>query len=186
MSATSSRSLGKRILGLDPGSRITGFGLIELNSSSAKMVTSGSWKLGDKTDLSERLWVLSSRLQELVQVHQPTHFAIEKVFLGKSVESSFILGHARGILFAVAGQFQIPVFEYATRQVKKSVTGFGGAEKQQVQLVLRHIYKIPQFESFDASDALAVAHHHTQILMQQQTLKLAVVPNILPRVKLEA
>ena len=147
-----------RILGLDPGSRRTGFGVIECRGSKSTQVTNGCLAVGSGS-LNERLRAIFEGVQALVEKFQPDEVAIERVFLNKNVDSALKLGHARGAaLCAVPGA--MPVFEYAPRAIKLAVVGFGGAEKQQVAHMIKALLSVEGRISADASDALAVALCH--------------------------
>jgi crossover junction endodeoxyribonuclease RuvC len=154
------------VMGIDPGSRWTGFGVLKvelrrdpiwLHSGVIDCTRGGD--LSERSELSQRLGVLLNSLTQLVQVWQPQTMAVEKVFLGKNAESAFVLGQARGVVLAVAGQQGLPVSEYATRSVKKAITGRGTAEKTDVQFMLKALLG-RQFSSLDESDAVAVALCH--------------------------
>jgi crossover junction endodeoxyribonuclease RuvC len=158
------RAASVRILGLDPGSRKTGFGVIECRGSRNTQVTNGCLSVGNGS-LNERLRAIFDGVQELIEKFQPDEVAIEKVFLNRNVDSALKLGHARGAaLCAVPGK--TPVFEYAPRAIKLAVVGFGGAEKQQVAHMIRSMLAVEGKLSSDASDALAVAmcHAHSRHL----------------------
>jgi crossover junction endodeoxyribonuclease RuvC len=152
------RAANVRILGLDPGSRRTGFGVIECRGSKSTQVTNGCIAVGTGS-LNERLRAIFEGVQALVEKFQPDEVAIERVFLNRNVDSALKLGHARGAaLCAVPGA--VPVFEYAPRAIKLAVVGFGGAEKQQVAHMIRGLLSVEGRISSDASDALAVALCH--------------------------
>lgn len=152
------RSATVRILGLDPGSRRTGFGVIECRGSKSTQVTNGCIAVGTGS-LNERLRAIFEGVQSLIEKFQPDEVAIERVFLNRNVDSALKLGHARGAaLCAVPGA--LPVFEYAPRAIKLAVVGFGGAEKEQVAHMIRALLSVQGRISADASDALAVAVCH--------------------------
>jgi len=150
------------LLGIDPGSRVTGYGVIEQTGNKFTYVASGCIRLsGDE---------LAGRLQQIFQVseiisqYQPKEFAIEQVFMAKNPDSALKLGQARGAAIVAATQFDLPVSEYAARQIKQSVVGNGGADKTQVQHMVKYLLKLPGTPQADAADALAVAlcHGHTR------------------------
>jgi crossover junction endodeoxyribonuclease RuvC len=152
------RGANVRILGLDPGSRRTGFGVIECRGSKSTQVTNGCIAAGTGS-LNERLRSIFEGVHALIEKFQPDEVAIERVFLNRNVDSALKLGHARGAaLCAVPGA--VPVFEYAPRAIKLAVVGFGGAEKEQVAHMIRALLSVPGRISADASDALAVAVCH--------------------------
>ena len=151
------------ILGIDPGSRITGYGLIKKTGARFSYVSSGCIKTyGD--ELAGRLQQIFAGVSEIIQQHQPNEFAIEQVFMAKNPDSALKLGQARGSAIVAATQYDLPVYEYSARQIKQSVVGKGSADKTQVQHMVRHILKLPGTPQADAADALAVAlcHGHTQ------------------------
>lgn len=152
------RAASVRILGLDPGSRRTGFGVIECRGPKSTQLTNGCLSVGTGS-LNERLRAIFEGVQELIEKYRPDEVAIERVFLNRNVDSALKLGHARGAaLCAVPGA--VPVFEYAPRAIKLAVVGFGGAEKQQVAHMIRALLAVEGRLSADASDALAVAVCH--------------------------
>jgi crossover junction endodeoxyribonuclease RuvC len=151
------------ILGIDPGSRKTGFGIINYVGGRSEYVTSGVIRLPD-TDLPERLRVIFDNVTELVELHSPHELAIEQVFLAKSPGSALKLGQARGAAIVACVTQQMPVSEYSARQIKQSVVGTGAADKEQVQHMVKTLLKLPAAPQEDAADALAAAlcHAHTQ------------------------
>jgi crossover junction endodeoxyribonuclease RuvC len=155
-------SVNVRILGLDPGSRRTGFGIIECRGSKNTPVTSGCIATGSGT-LNERLRCIFEGVQTLIEKFQPDEIAIERVFLNRNVDSALKLGHARGAALCAVPS-ALPVYEYAPRAIKLAVVGFGGAEKQQVSHMIRALLSMEGRLSADASDALAVAvcHAHSR------------------------
>jgi crossover junction endodeoxyribonuclease RuvC len=155
------------ILGLDPGSRVTGFGVIKsagFRGEKIQLVSYGVIRLDVTAAFPLRMKELSEGIQSLLIKYQPNDVVIEKIFLGKNADSAFKLGHARGVLMCEAAKFGAGVFEYATRVVKKSLTGTGGGNKDDVQLMVErllgvHINTKSQTKQ-DATDALAMALHH--------------------------
>ena len=147
-----------RILGIDPGSRVAGLGLIESDGERLKLLHVGVLALNEKLDFSLRLAELSRRLNDFFAEFRPHHVVIEKIFLGKNVESAFRLGHARGVCLATAAQYGAHIHELSPKTVKKQVTGHGGASKEEVCLFMRQIFKIPDVGlPLDATDALSMA-----------------------------
>ena len=121
------------ILGIDPGSRKTGFGVIRVERNQAQYVSSGTIRLPVKEALGPRLRVLFESLSEIIDTYQPTVASIESVFMAKSADSALKLGHARGAAMVACVTNDLEVFEYAARQIKQSVVGTGAANKHQVQ-----------------------------------------------------
>jgi crossover junction endodeoxyribonuclease RuvC len=147
-----------RILGLDPGSRRTGFGVIECGSSRSTQLAHGCIVAGTGS-LNTRLRLIFEGVQALIQLHRPDEIAIERVFLNRNVDSALKLGHARGAALC-AVPHALPVFEYAPRAIKLAVVGFGAAEKTQVAHMIRVLLGVEGRITADASDALAVAVCH--------------------------
>ena len=151
------------ILGVDPGSRITGFGIISHQGSRSEYVTSGIIRL-PRTSLPERLKVIHDNLTEIVEQYCPQELAIEEVFLARDAKAAIKLGQARGAAIVACVNKGMPVFEYAAKTIKLAVVGTGGADKRQVQHMVKSLLKLPEAPSEDAADALAAAlcHAHTQ------------------------
>jgi len=147
------------ILGIDPGSRTTGYGLLEMENLKIKYLASGSIVLSD-LDFKKRLLVLNESLGQLIREYTPNQAAIEQVFVGKNASSALKLGHARGVALLAITQANLTVSEYSAKVVKKAVTGSGGANKKQVQTMIAHILKLRNIPPPDASDALAIALCH--------------------------
>ena len=148
-----------RILGLDPGLRITGFGLLERNGQQLRYVTSGVVRTPDG-DLPERLKAILDSLVAVICEHAPDQVAVEKVFVNVNPQSTLLLGQARGAAICAAVSKNLPVAEYTALQVKQSVVGNGHAAKEQVQDMVRRLLALPGDPSADAADALACAICH--------------------------
>lgn len=151
------------ILGIDPGSRRTGFGVIESQAGRTRYISSGVIRMADGT-LPERLKVIFDGVREIIGRHAPDEMAIEQVFLAKSAGAALKLGQARGAAIVAAASCDLPVAEYEARKIKQSVVGTGAATKSQVQHMVRTLLALPGDPQEDAADALAVAlcHAHTQ------------------------
>jgi crossover junction endodeoxyribonuclease RuvC len=151
------------ILGIDPGSRITGYGIIGVKGNKTEYIASGCIRVMDE-DLSKRLKNVFDGVSEIISQFSPDVFAIEQVFMAKNPDSALKLGQARGAAIVAATCKDLPVFEYSARQVKQSVVGKGSADKTQVQHMVTHLLKLNKTPQADAADALAVAlcHLHTQ------------------------
>lgn len=162
------------ILGVDPGSRVTGFGVLSVENGHIQHVNHGVILLDEKAPFDARLLDLGQALREVLAKYQPHHVVIEKIFLGKNADSAFKLGHARGVLMYESCLAKAQVFEYATRSVKKSVTGNGGSQKEDVRAVLKMLLKVHEIQRADASDALAMAYHHAMALQQKSLIERAV------------
>ena len=149
-----------RILGIDPGLRITGFGVLEQAGNSLTYVTSGCIRTPQAGDLSTRLKAILDGLAQVIAANQPQHIAIEKVFVNANPQSTLLLGQARGTAICAAVMHDLPVAEYTALQVKQAVVGNGHARKEQVQEMVRRLLKLAGAPSPDAADALACAICH--------------------------
>ena len=145
-----------RILGIDPGLRVTGFGVIEQAGSQLKYVTSGCVRSGEG-ELAARLKTLLDGLGEVIAANRPQQVAVEKVFVNVNPQSTLLLGQARGAAICAAVIAGLPVAEYTALQVKQAVVGKGKAKKEQVQHMVRRLLALPGDPSPDAADALACA-----------------------------
>ncbi len=148
-----------RILGIDPGLRVTGFGVIEKNGASLSYIASGCVKSGD-ADLADRLKTILAGLREIIGEHRPQQVALEKVFVNVNPASTLALGQARGTAICAAVDAGLPVSEYTALQVKQAVVGNGHAKKVQVQEMVKRLLGLAGAPSADAADALACAICH--------------------------
>ncbi|WP_395755477.1 crossover junction endodeoxyribonuclease RuvC [Edwardsiella ictaluri] len=158
------------ILGIDPGSRITGYGVIRQQGRQLEYIGSGCI-LAAVDDLPTRLKLVYAGVSEIITQFNPDCFAIEQVFMAKNADSALKLGQARGAAIVAAVNRDLPVFEYAARQIKQTVVGNGGAEKAQVQHMVRSLLKLPANPQADAADALAVAITHCHV--SQNALRIS-------------
>lgn len=151
------------ILGIDPGSRITGFGVVRDTGRGCEYVASGCIRTGNG-ELHERLQIVFRGVREVIQTYQPTMMGIEQVFMARNADSALKLGQARGAAIVAAAEEGLLIAEYTASQVKQAIAGTGGADKQQVQMMVMHLLKLVQKPQIDASDALAIAlcHAHTR------------------------
>ncbi|MBR9727884.1 crossover junction endodeoxyribonuclease RuvC [Shewanella intestini] len=150
------------ILGIDPGSRITGYGVIDCQGRQQRYLGSGCIRTsGD--DLAPRLQQIFVGVSEIIRQYNPELFAIERVFMAKNADSALKLGQARGAAIVAATNAGLDVAEYSATQIKSAVVGTGRAQKAQVQHMIKQILKLPASPQADAADALAVAvcHYHT-------------------------
>jgi crossover junction endodeoxyribonuclease RuvC len=149
------------ILGVDPGTNLTGFGIIKQKSNEFDLVTNGLIKLPAGKLLSQKLVIIYDELVKLIQFYKPDEFAIETAFYGKNVQSAMKIGYARGAAILAAAHCKIPSSEYSPREIKKSVVGKGAASKEQVSFMIKTILAVKEKKmKFDESDALAVALCH--------------------------
>lgn len=146
-----------RILGIDPSSVATGFGLIDRADGALRHVAHGVLRPPRAAPLPERLAFLQRGLAEVIVTHRPDLGVVERVFVARSPRSALVLGQARGIALAALGLAGLPVHEVAPRQVKQAVVGEGGAEKRQVQLMVSRLLGLERAPATDAADALAAA-----------------------------
>ncbi len=159
-----------RILGIDPGSRLTGFGVIEDTATGYKYIASGCLRIkGD--DFPLRLKQIFAGISDIVEEYQPEEMAIEQVFMHKNADSALKLGQARGAAICAVQLFDIPVFEYAARQIKQAVVGKGSADKLQVQQMVKILLGITGELQIDASDALGISLCHANIQQTQRRIK---------------
>lgn len=150
-----------RIIGIDPGLVKTGWGIIDYSGNSFRFVASGLVKPDSDLPLASRLLALSEGISKVLEAYKPEECAIEETFVNKNAMSSLKLGHARGALILTISLAGIPVTEYAATLIKKSVTGVGRAEKNQVGMMVKQLMPTAKFESEDAADALAAAICHS-------------------------
>ncbi len=152
------------ILGVDPGSRKTGYGLVNAVSGRLEYVASGVIRIPDYLALAERLKLIHDGITSVIDSHMPSEFAIEQVFMAKSAGSALKLGQARGAAIVAAVTRDLPIAEYEARKVKQSVVGTGSADKLQIQHMVKTLLKLTSTPQEDAADALSVAicHANTQ------------------------
>ncbi len=157
-----------RILGIDPGSRITGYGVVEEARGGLIHVDNGCLVLKSSDPVPKRLAQIHQGLREILVKYRPDAVAVEEVFFAKNVSSLIKLGEARGVALLSAEEMDLPIFEYAAREVKQALTGYGQATKEQMQKMTRALLKLPEIAQEDASDALAVAVCHLQSYRMRQ------------------
>jgi crossover junction endodeoxyribonuclease RuvC len=149
------------IIGIDPGTNITGYGIIKQSGSSFTRISSGLIKLSYENSIPYRLEVIYNELDRIIKLFKPNEFAIETAFYGKNVQSAMKIGYARGVAVLAAVHNRIPVSEYSPREVKKSVVGKGAASKEQVSFMIKTLLNLKSLKmKLDESDALATALCH--------------------------
>ncbi|HJN37828.1 MAG TPA: crossover junction endodeoxyribonuclease RuvC [Gammaproteobacteria bacterium] len=152
-----------QVLGIDPGTRLVGYGLIHFHQGQCKCVTYGRIRLPEKDLLSERLRVLRVELKKLLESMQPDFVGVESLFVHKNAMSSLKLAHARGVILSLIAERGLELREYAPRLIKQAVVGKGQATKQQVQFMVKSLLQLDAVPKPDAADALAIAiccaHH---------------------------
>ena len=151
-----------RIIGIDPGSRITGYGIIEIRGNAYRHVTSGSLHIREK-EIGARLREIFNGVRDVVAEFKPEAMAIEKVFVQRNVASALKLGQARGAAICAGALGDLPIFEYAPNKIKQTVVGKGHAAKEQVQHMVKILLNLPTIPQADAADALACALCHGQL-----------------------
>lgn len=162
----------KIILGVDPGTLLMGYGIIEITGNTIRLKEMDVLKLSARQDHYVRLQLIHKKIAQLIKKFQPHEFAIEAPFFGKNVQSMLKLGRAQGVAIAAAMGAGLDVTEYSPKKVKQSITGNGNADKEQVWKMLQHILQLKEKpKHFDATDALAVAicHHHQSALLITET-----------------
>lgn len=152
-----------RILGIDPGTGICGFGVIEVKQTGrAKMIDNGVIATPPHTPLSERLLDIYESMHEIIKLNKPDCVSIEKLFFTKNVTTGISVAEARGVVLLVCRQHELPTFEYTPNEIKKTMTGYGSADKKQMQeMVKLHLDLTSVPKPDDAADALAAAITHS-------------------------
>lgn len=157
-----------RVMGIDPGSRVTGYGVIEKTKNSIEFIACGVIKTSPKLPLSARLQEIYDGIAEVIVRHQPVRAAVEDIFVAVNPSSALKLGHARGVIILAIMQHNLSIHEYSPKIIKQAVVGYGQAGKPQVQQMVRTLLKLSTNPSYDAADALAAAlcclnHYRTSI-----------------------
>ncbi|MBP2069698.1 crossover junction endodeoxyribonuclease RuvC [Anaerococcus nagyae] len=150
-----------KILGIDPGIAIMGYGVVEFEANKVKVIENGVVTTSSKTTTPERLSILYKNLNEIIKEFKPDEFAIEELFFNQNVKTAITVGHARGIQILSAQENSLPIYEYTPLQIKQAITGYGRANKSQMQktvTTLLNLKEIPKPD--DAADALSVALCH--------------------------
>ena len=152
-----------RILGIDPGVAIVGFGLIETERSAVRMLQYGAINTSAGLPLATRLVQIEQDLTQLIRQFQPDEIAIEELFFSKNITTGIAVAHARGVILCTAEKLHLPIYEYTPMQVKQAVVGYGLAEKKQVMDMTRRLLKLKAIpRPDDAADALAIAICHAR------------------------
>lgn len=149
-----------RIIGIDPGLRRTGWGVVESLGNSLRFVAAGTVRSDEKRDLASRLHQLFAGLEEVIHTYQPFEAAVESTFVNKDAAATLKLGQARGIAMLVPARAGLRVAEYAPNAVKKSVIGVGHGDKKQIQMMVKVLMPRAEFDTEDAADAIAIAICH--------------------------
>jgi crossover junction endodeoxyribonuclease RuvC len=154
------KSTSFRVLGIDPGSRVTGYGVVEHAAGGLRCVLHGEIKPVRGVSLSGCLQNVCGGIQEVIRQTAPEALVIEDIFYGKNIQSLIKQGHVRGVAILAGAEAGLPIYEYSPLEIKKAVVGYGRAEKGQVQMMVRAILKLPELPPPDAADALAAAICH--------------------------
>ena len=163
-----------RILGIDPGSRVTGYGVIAVHGQNLGFVACGTIRTAQESDFSQRLLVIFQGICEVIRAHGPDVAAVEDMFVDRNPRSALKLGQARGAAVVAALHNKLAVYDYPARVVKQSVAGYGQAEKSQVQRMVRALLELDAVPSKDAADALAVAICHAHHLSVRRIAALRI------------
>ncbi len=148
------------ILGIDPGSRITGYGVIDTSGRKPKYVDSGCIRMNTEDPMAKRLLTIFQGVDQLIALYRPKVLSIEEVFLHKNPQSALKLGQARGVAMCAAAMAELTVYEYAATRIKQTIVGNGHAQKEQVQHMVQSLLKLNRKPQADAADALAAALTH--------------------------
>ena len=152
-----------RILGIDPGVAIVGFGVIESDRGTQQMIQYGAITTAAGLPLATRLAQIAADMEQLIVQFKPDEIAVEELFFSKNITTGIAVAHARGVILCTAERLQIPIYEYTPMQVKQAVVGYGLAEKQQVMDMTRRLLKLKAVpKPDDAADALAIAICHAR------------------------
>jgi crossover junction endodeoxyribonuclease RuvC len=151
-----------RVLGIDPGSRRTGWGVVQLEGTRLRQIAAGTITAPERLALADRLRKIHEELRRVIEAHAPEAMAVEEIFFAKYANAALKLGHARGVALLAAAQFEIAVHEYPPAIVKRTVVGRGAADKVQVTRLVSAILGLQTPPEEDAADALAVAITHIQ------------------------
>ena len=153
------------VLGIDPGSRVTGFGLVTVSGPRVAYLASGTIRTTGQ-DFADRLQTIFEQMSEVLAEYRPDEVAIERVFMHRNADSALKLGQARAAAICASFSRPVPIHEYAAREVKQAVTGAGGAEKKQVEAMVKRLLGLEGKLQSDAADALAVAvcHAHMRVV----------------------
>lgn len=162
-----------RVLGVDPGNSVTGYGIVEEHENQLFHVENGQISVSPKVSFPQRLKRIYDDLQEVILRYSPDVIAVEGLFFSRNVKTALRLGHARGVAILAAVNAGLNVYEYSPLEIKQAVAGYGRATKDQIQMMVKELLNLPEAVSFDASDALAVAICHIHSIRMKDVLKLS-------------
>ncbi len=167
-----------KVLGIDPGSLLTGYGIISKHDNHMQHLQSGVFKLKHLDNLGDRLHFIFESIRNIITLHQPHHMAIESVFNSKNVRSTVLLSHARASAILAARTLQIPVFEYSPMEIKRATVGYGHASKDQISKMLYRLFPTlneSSIKSLDQTDAISVALCHLNQHTHSQRINRALI-----------
>lgn len=159
------------VLGIDPGTAITGYGLVEARGNKLKAVDYACVRTPANSPLEYRLQAIYGAVADLIKQYNPTHLAVEELFFNKNIRTALSVGHARGVIILAGANAGLPVFEYTPLQVKQAVVGYGRADKSQIQFMVKTLLCLPDIpKPDDVADALAIAVCHTHFYNSQKMM----------------
>jgi crossover junction endodeoxyribonuclease RuvC len=161
-----------RVLGIDPGLNVTGYGILDVDRGDVRLVEAGIVRTNDKQEMGERLNEIAREIGKVIAQFAPEAMAVEELYSHyEHPKTAIIMGHARGVIFLKAAEAGVSIFPYASTRIKKSLTGNGRASKAQVQRMIRSTFRLPEIpEPPDVADALAIALCHCRSLEHQEVL----------------
>lgn len=160
------------VLGIDPGTAITGYGLVEARGNKLKAVDYACIRTPANSPLEFRLQTIHGAVADLIKQYNPAHMAVEELFFNKNIRTALSVGHARGVIILAAANAGVEVFEYTPLQVKQAVVGYGRAEKAQIQFMVKTLFCLAEIpKPDDVADALAIAVCHTHFFNSQKLSK---------------
>jgi len=159
------------ILGVDPGTVATGYGIVSKNGSNPVYVTGGVIRPGTKSAQSEKLLTIYTLLGEVVREFRPSVMVVESLFHAVNSQSLIKLGQVRGVILLLGSLNGMDVFEYSPREIKQGITGYGNADKGQVMFMIQKILRVPALKSSDQADALAMATFHAHMCFSEKVVK---------------
>jgi crossover junction endodeoxyribonuclease RuvC len=161
-----------RVIGVDPGSNTTGYGVVDSDGKSYRLVEYAGIKAPTRFTFAERLLIISQKLEEVIERLKPNACSVEETFYAVNVKVALKLGHVRGVVLVAAARANIPVYEYSPLEIKSAIVGYGRAEKHQVQEMVRLLLRLKQLpEPLDASDALGAAICHINFAATERKMR---------------
>lgn len=150
-------------LGIDPGTALCGFGIVRATGDDMELVTCGAISTPAKTPLADRLLTIHTELTKLIQQYRPEQASVEKLFFSRNTTTALAVGHARGVVLLAIAQAGLPLYEYTPNEIKQAISGYGGADKYQMQQMVKMLLRLDDVpKPDDAADAVAIAMCHLQ------------------------